>query len=380
MERSANDQVKMRYIRLCCFFIWCYAWPETVSGQVSASSAEYGLYAAVDSGSSTIAQRTDSIRSNPGAEPDSLSDVALKKMDAQSIKEYLKGLKTVISDKYVFPARQKRYYKLAVLLARLKKYPLALKYFSYAKDTTEDHMPSERFGRDSLLLNLAGIIIPDSSVKNKEALFLLGNDTILLENRHSAAASKPVSLKKLLEPFKEEEEKDSYGIVLHIKQPVPGKRKQYALFNNVGHMFITLIKFDNEGGSVSRTFGFYPQKSNFLSATPLMPDASSTFKTDETHQWDQMIGKLISRKQFKLVLRMVHQYGKKRYHLNKNNCTDFGLCIAAICGIEIKDTRGSWPLGAGNNPGDTGQSVLEGKIGNTGNPEEPDLFILSDSN
>lgn len=140
-------------------------------------------------------------------------------------------------------------------------------------------------------------------------------------------------------------------------------------------MFITLIKFNRDSGYVSRTFGFYPEKDNLLSATPIMPTSTSVFKDDEGHDWDEMVGKFISKRRFRKILRMVKQYSRSKYNLNKNNCTDFGLCVAAIAGIKIEDTRGSWPLGSGNNPASAGQSILEGKVEDT--DESRELLILN---
>ena len=74
---------------------------------------------------------------------------------------------------------------------------------------------------------------------------------------------------------------------------------------------------------------------------------------------------------------MVRQYSKKRYHLNKNNCTDFGLVIAGVAGISIQQTNGSWPLGKGNDPGDTGQSILEGKVSDMESKDNSRLFIVT---
>ena len=138
-------------------------------------------------------------------------------------------------------------------------------------------------------------------------------------------------------------------------------------------MFITLIKYNSDAAYTSRTFGFYPDKDNFLSATPIIPTSSSTFKDDQQHDWDEMIAKFIPRRSFNRILRMVKKYSKTKYNLNKNNCTDFGLCIANVAGIQIEDTHGSWPLGSGNNPGFAGQSISDDKVLND---DEDDILII----
>jgi len=146
----------------------------------------------------------------------------------------------------------------------------------------------------------------------------------------------------------------------------------------VGHMFITLIKYNTDSSCVSRSFGFYPHKDNLVSATPISPSSSPVFKDDALHDWDEAIGKFISRKRFEKIIRLITHYEYRSYHLNKNNCTDFGLYAAAVAGIAIKNTYSSWPFGSGNNPANAGQSILEGKFMNADTQNKQGLFICAD--
>ena len=61
--------------------------------------------------------------------------------------------------------------------------------------------------------------------------------------------------------------------------------------------------------------------------------------------------------------------------MSDNNCTDFGLKAARLAGLEVKDTKGYWPLGSGNNPGVTGESILLGKFTNADTGDLDRLFI-----
>jgi len=309
-----------------------------------------------------------------------VGDIAVKQMDKSSIRSFLSLFKKNkdADDKRIFS--KKTYYNLAILMARYKNYPQALKYFSLANAFDDPHLADNRFRLDvdSSLIDFPMPLFDKDSIVGHPEKYVVGTDTLVVSNRDRKIDSKPVSFRKLIAPFRDDEEGLAYGIILHLKQPEHGKRKQFALFNNVGHMFISLIKYETDGKSVSRTFGFYPQKDNILSATPIIPSTSSTFKNDSLHLWDESVGKFITYKQFKLILRMVRQYSHKRYHLNKNNCTDFGLVIAAIAGINIEETNGTWPLGKGNDPGDTGQSILEGKVYDADSNDNSKLFIVTD--
>jgi len=189
------------------------------------------------------------------------------------------------------------------------------------------------------------------------------------------AESAPAQPNSIIASFADGRETSFYALLLEVKQPVPGRRRAFTHINNVGHTFITLIKYNRDGTIVSRSFGFYPHKKGILSATPLHPSAPSWIKDDSRHDWDESAGKLISYRQFTEILRLLRSYHRRSYHLSHNNCTDFGLALAQAAGICVQDTAGRWPLGYGNNPGSLGQSLLEGKVADTGTgPDE--LFVV----
>jgi hypothetical protein len=190
------------------------------------------------------------------------------------------------------------------------------------------------------------------------------------------AESVPIDPDSLISSFGDGKEAAFYAMLLEIKQPVAGKRKAYTHLNNVGHTFVTLIKYNRDGSIVSRIFGFYPQKTGILSATPFQPSARSVFKDDSRHDWDEAAATLLSFRQFEAILRVVKSYDHRRYHLNHSNCTDFGLEAAWAGGISVQDASGHWPLGHGNNPGSAGQSLLEGKAATIcANPSDGLLII-----
>ncbi len=166
----------------------------------------------------------------------------------------------------------------------------------------------------------------------------------------------------------------AYAMLFHVKQPVSGKRTIFVL-GNTGHTFITLIKYNADSTYSSFSFGFYPKKRNPLSGTPIEPTAASVFKDDTNHQWDEVLGKFISKRRFDKIMLLVKQYDHLEYHLSNNNCTDFGLKAVELAGINIDGTTGKWPLGHGNNPAITGQSILEGKFTDADTGKTEGLFI-----
>ncbi|MEJ0079862.1 MAG: hypothetical protein WDM78_02615 [Puia sp.] len=255
---------------------------------------------------------------------------------------------------------------LANMSTRLKLYPLAIKCYDQATRINR---------RKSIPLTLNSLYARETGSFSH----IIQIDTLTIENISAAVPpdSKPVPLQDITRSFNDGKTAVSWAIIVHVKQPLRARRKAFTGINNVGHTFITLIKLNDDHSAVSRSFGFYPAKKHFLSATPLHPGDSPVIKDDALHPWDEMIGKFITEKKFKRILANLEKFNHTRYNLNKNNCTDFGLSEALIAGFEIKQTTGSWPLGKGNNPANAGQSLLEGKFKNT-DAEHPETLVVNE--
>lgn len=244
--------------------------------------------------------------------------------------------------------------KLAGLFTKLRLYPLAMKCF--LKTLTPD--------------SLATADIPITEGDRQIISMQLKNITYEAKPEES----KIIKVNHIVETFNDGKQPMAYAMILHVKQPVRGKAKVHK-FINTGHTFITLIKFNTDSSYTALTFGFGPHKDNLLSATPLVPSTTSKFTDDGGHAWDEVVGKFISRRRFQKILQLTRQYEGQAYNLSKNNCTDFGLKAAQLAGLEIRDTKGSWLLGSGNNPGITGQSILLGKFNNEDTGSVDRLFI-----
>ncbi len=248
---------------------------------------------------------------------------------------------------------------LATISARLKLYPLAMGYQFEAMQLEDTVSNNDLYPEETLLIDQQQT----------------GHDS--LQNTIIATVSEKVSAKDIMASYEDGKTASEYALILHVQQPLAGKRKSFTGINNVGHMFITLIKYNDDRSYVSRSFGFYPDKNSFFSATPFHPTATPVFKDDGSHDWDEAIGKFISYKRFRKIIRLLTKYECKMYNLNQNNCTDFGLTIASLSGININDTKGTWPLGKGNNPANAGQSILEGKLTNSDALSDGQLIIFN---
>lgn len=248
--------------------------------------------------------------------------------------------------------------QLAGTFTRLRLYPLAMKCFLKTLDA------------DSLAGDIPITINDEQHIQDQ--LKLIG---------HSAKAEKCdiIQVSRILQTFNDGKTPMAYAMILHVKQPVRGTPKVHKLAYT-GHTFITLIKFNTDSSYAAITFGFGPHKNSLLAATPLMPSSPSKFTNDGGHEWDEVVGKFISRRRFQKILKLTSQYDGLAYNLSTNNCTDFGLAAARLAGLEIRDTKGSWPLGAGNNPGNAGESILLGKFSNMDTGSFDRLYIDTASN
>ena len=262
--------------------------------------------------------------------------------------------------------RSRLFNDLAGVSAKLKWYAIAMKCYYSGQHGLD--LPDPACGRQ------AEDDLPDSTFP---ATGLSASLPVTARPSPPAIArpSPPVDIGDILASFNDGKTASSYALLVEVKQPIPGKRKSFTHINNVGHMFITLIKYNSDNSFVSRSFGFYPQKSSLFAATPLHPSSPSVVKDDSGHDWDEIAGKFISPRRFNKIIAALQSYDHQVYHLNRNNCTDFGLTMARIGGINIMNAVGRWPLGKGNNPGNAGQSMLEQKLANTDEEFSDPLFV-----
>jgi len=303
------------------------------------------------------------------ASPVNLDSVAAAHISGEQNK-LLNYLKDLGMSEQKHRSGKKFYYHMANVFARLKLYPLAMKCFFKAAGAAESGTARAN-APERKTIDPAGV--PPGQLKYA-ALEISSRDDAAVETTAELLKSKAgnrrkqriiksrrTSFPQILSNFNDGKTAVAYALLFHVKQPAPGKRRIFVGINT-GHTFITLIKYNTDASYASASFGFYPDKDQLLSATPLAPTTSATFKDDTGHLWDEVLGKFISRRNFENILELTQKFEGMTYNLNRQNCTDFGLQAASLVGIHISDTFGKWPGGRGNNPAVTGQSILAGKI------------------
>lgn len=296
----------------------------------------------------------------------SAAEVSISKpRERRQLMTYLKNVTTTSNEEISYNQSHTRFlYGVANVFAKLRLYPLAMKIF-LKTTTVRDRHATDTLEQADNIKSLPVTNVDDSLVA-KQALLANVAD-------FNKKKSKVTNYKYIVSTLDDGKKAVAYAMLFHVKQPVPGKRKIFV-WGNTGHTFITLIKYNVDSTYSSFSFGFYPNKQNPLSGTPVLPATASVFRDDTNHQWDEVLGKFISKRRFDKILQLVKQYDHLEYHLSNNNCTDFGLKAAQLARINIDGTTGSWPLGHGNNPAITGQSILEKKYSDADTGKTDNLF------
>ena len=281
------------------------------------------------------------------------------------------------------------YYNIAVVMSHLKQYPIAM----LAYDQTRNIVPDLNFKRKRRKYRLVDSVFhfseknemltnmefDESKIENRLNQAFFSIDSSKIETLLKGTVSEPIIIDSVLNAFCDDKKAHTYAVAIHIKQPKTGKKKIITHLTDVGHMFITLIKYNEDETIVSKTFGLYPKPGFLFNATPLFPKTEPLFRNDAFHDWDEMLGKFVSAETFIKILDFIDQTSNEDYHLNNNNCSDFALKIASIAGITISNTKANWVLGKGNNPAYTGQSILGAKYKNLETNSREGLLICTNN-
>ncbi|MEO6976808.1 MAG: hypothetical protein ABI113_00455, partial [Mucilaginibacter sp.] len=172
----------------------------------------------------------------------------------------------------VFKAKkhgQKFYYRLAMAFTKLRLYSLAMKcYFkTLTIENTIDtakYTPLVTASVDSKQLMAVNFTRQRDSLTVEDSvatgIMNIRNADINLINKDSTSyngdaeiKSTPITAGDIVNPFEDGKKAAAYALLIHVRQPVSGKRKVYVL-NNVGHTFITLIKYNTDSTIISRSF------------------------------------------------------------------------------------------------------------------------------
>jgi RHS repeat-associated protein len=162
---------------------------------------------------------------------------------------------------------------------------------------------------------------------------------------YAAHTDPAITVAQIRKAFNDGKKAVAYFYSAYVLQAVAncrGCKLELDMNNLVGHGFINLTKWNEDGSSVSETFGYYPGESGGNASTP--QSTGSTFRDDAGHPWEAGVTKLITEGEFKNILNIASAYESSSYNLINQNCTNFVQATANAAGININNSVGTIPI------------------------------------
>ncbi|RBW59158.1 hypothetical protein DS884_05255 [Tenacibaculum sp. E3R01] len=140
----------------------------------------------------------------------------------------------------------------------------------------------------------------------------------------------------------------SAKLTIYVNQPIANNGSAFTTgTDKAGHAFISITQ-----GDITRVYGFYPEGN----ASPYSPNGTFIFGNNENNLFDVSISFNINSVSLNNIINDANNY-TSNYDLNTNNCTDFVIQTAGLCGVNLPDPQSSWLNGGGSNPGAFGQAL-----------------------
>lgn len=140
----------------------------------------------------------------------------------------------------------------------------------------------------------------------------------------------------------------SAEVIIYVDQPLSNNSKAWS-GTDVGHTFIAI-----QQGDTRRVFGYWPATSIY--PAPGYSTDNMVFGNDENHHFDVSLSTPVDANKLFSIIAYASN-APKVYDLDNYNCTDFAIEVGKIAGLPLSDSYGSWPGGAGSNPGQLGQDI-----------------------
>lgn len=147
---------------------------------------------------------------------------------------------------------------------------------------------------------------------------------------------------------------ESATLTICVEQPEAGNRDaKWSTSRSAGHTFVKI----QQGNSIVY-FGFYPVN-NEMNAT-CQPQPSS-LHYNENSDYNVSISKEITSVQLTSIINYSINY-PQTFNLCVTNCTDFGIKIGNLAGMNLPITTGNYEItgfvfGSGRNPADLGEDI-----------------------
>lgn len=150
----------------------------------------------------------------------------------------------------------------------------------------------------------------------------------------------------------------SAELTIYVQQGMEGSR-QLVGPNEVGHVFVGIKQ-----NGIERYYGFYPESNANTAAVTVGVSYNSELRNNSGELYHVSISKSISAIQLSSIV----NYANNRpstYNVNDYACTDFGIAIGKLGGINLPSTKVSSFMFNGTSPGNLGEDIKSGIFLNT---------------
>lgn len=150
----------------------------------------------------------------------------------------------------------------------------------------------------------------------------------------------------------------SATLTIYVQQGNEGTRDLVGT-NQVGHVFIGIKQ-----GGIERLYGFYPKSSSNTAMVAVGKSYESELRSNGGELYHVSISATISSKQLTAIINYANS-PPSIYNVNSYACTDFGIAIGKLGGINLPSTKSSSLVFHGTSPGNLGEDIRTGSFPGT---------------
>lgn len=150
----------------------------------------------------------------------------------------------------------------------------------------------------------------------------------------------------------------SAELTIYVQQGKEGTRELIGP-NEVGHVFIGIKQSDME-----RYYGFYPESGANSVLVGVGVNYVSELRDNSKELYHVSISKSITGDQLAAIVKYANN-PPTTYNVNSYACTDFGIAVGKLGGINLPSTKASAITFNGTSPGNLGEDIKSGNFPST---------------
>ncbi|MDF2514745.1 MAG: hypothetical protein K0R59_41 [Sphingobacterium sp.] len=129
--------------------------------------------------------------------------------------------------------------------------------------------------------------------------------------------------------------------------------------NEVGHVFVGIKQ-----SGIERYYGFYPESGANSALVAVGKDYKAELRDNSSEMYHVSISKTVTASQLSAIITYANT-PPTTYNVNSYACTDFGIAVGKLGGIDLPSTKVSNLVFKGTSPGNLGEDIRNGSFPNT---------------